>query len=240
MSVTQKDIAKRLGISSMTVSRALNNQPNVNEKTRNLVLQTAVKLKYLPNLIAKSLKSEKTNTLGVVITDIKNPFFADIVGGIEKVAKEHNYGLLLSNTDYDLDAENRLIYMLLEKRVDGLLICPLQKKSDRLTFLRSSKIPFVVMNYSINLRNCNYVISDNVYGAFLVVDHLIKRGYKEIYYICKTTNSPTRENRIKGCEKAFKKHGLPLNKLKIIYCNTKIKSFYEITKEKIKFKGNRI
>ena len=148
--------------------------------------------------------------------------------------------MLLSNTDYDLDIENRLINTLLKKRVDGLLICPLQKKSDQLAMLRSSKIPFVVMNYRVNLKNCNYVISDNVYGASLVVDHLIKRGYKEIYYIYKTTYSPTRENRIKGCKKAFKKHRLSLNKLKILYCDIKIKSYYQITKEKIKFKGNRI
>ena len=119
--ITISDIAKLVGVSKITVSRALNNSSLVSEKTRSKIIQVAKRLNYRRNLIAKSFATRRTQTIGVIITDITNPFFAEIIKGIENTAKQKEYHLLLGISGDNIEEEKRCIEDLLERRVDGIL-----------------------------------------------------------------------------------------------------------------------
>jgi len=240
MPTTLKDIANVLNVSVVTVSKALNNKPDISKKTKKLVLKTANELNYTPDGVARSLVKKKTNTLGVLIPDISESFFAEILRSIEKVSKENKYNILVIDTDWDPVIEYKSIKILFEKRVTGILICSTEKNDRYSELLKTSGIPFVLFNCTNNSFKCNYVINDNVYGAYLAVDYLIKRGYEDIYFIYSHIQTTTYYKRTEGCKKAFKENNIPLGKLKLLYSQRSIDSFYKITRRKINFTGKRI
>ena len=242
MSTTLKDIANGLGISIMTVSRALNNKPDVNEKTRNLVFETAEKLNYSPNIIARSLVKKQTNTIGILIPDIKNSFFAEVVSGIEIIASKNKYSIVLCVTHDDPNVEFDSIKMLIEKRVDGLLIIPSQKDYQYLEILKKFNIPFVFLVRRNNLLKNNYinVNNDHFYSAKIAVDYLIKKGYKKIYFLAKYSYTSVYKERVKGCEKAFNRNKKSLNEFHIIHLSDNIDSCYDAIQTRINYNGDRI
>ena len=240
MPVTIKDIAKEVGFSINTVSRALNNKPDVSKKTRELILKTAKRLNYTPNGIARSLVKKKTNTLGVLIPDISESYFAEILHSIEQVSRNNNYDILLINTDWDPAIEDKSIKILFEKRVAGILICPTEKNNRYLGLLKTSKIPFVLFNCSCDSLKCNYVVNDNVYGAYLAVNYLIKKGYEEFYFIYTLAHNSTCRDRIVGCKRALRKNDIPLKTLKLVNCERNPDAFYKITRNKINYNGKKI
>jgi LacI family transcriptional regulator len=122
MKIRIKDIAKRLNISESTVSRALADHPRISESTRKKVILTAKKLNYRPNLVAKSLKLKSTKTIGLIICDITNPFYPDIVKSIENQANKNDFNIILCNSDYKPEKEIRYLNILIGKRVDGMII----------------------------------------------------------------------------------------------------------------------
>ncbi len=224
----------------MTISRALNNKPNVKEKTKDIILKVAEELNYTPNAIARSLIKKKTNTLGVVLFDISDTFFAEILNGIEKVSRKNNYNILLCNANYDPDIELQSIKILLEKRIDGLLICPTQKNNKYVDLLKTMDIPFVLLNRRTNLIKCDYVVNDYIYGAYIAINYLIKKEYKDIYFIYSNKQTSTCNERIRGCKKAFIENKISLKKLKLFYCERNIDSFYDFTLNNVKYSGERI
>ena len=119
--MTIKEIAKLAGVSTATVSRALNGQPGVLPEKQQYILQLAKDLNYQPNVLAKGLSSKKSYTLGVAISDITNPFYGEIVRGIEEIATPHDYTTVLFSTDYDIDKERRALNFLQSGRIDGLI-----------------------------------------------------------------------------------------------------------------------
>ncbi len=127
MALTIKDVAKKVGVSYATVSRALNDHPEVNEETRKLVIKTANEMGYQPNEIARGLVKKVTKTLGLMIPDITNPFFPEIARGVEDAAREEGYTVFLLNSNWDKERELSNLNVLLQKQIDGLIIAPVQK-----------------------------------------------------------------------------------------------------------------
>ncbi len=240
MDVTMKDIANKLGISINTVWKAINNKPNISTQTKKLVLKNVRESNYIPNTIARSLVTKKTNTVGVLIYDIMDSFYAEVLNGIENIAAKNKYNILLCNSKNDSDQENKSIRMLFEKRIDGLLLCPTQKDDRYIKILKGSKVPFVFLNRRSDLLKCNYVINDYSYGSYIAIDYMIKKGYKKIYFFSSHPQTSSTMEKIEGCKKAFSKNKIPLKNLKIINCDREINSYYNTTIKKINYKGEKI
>lgn len=209
--VTFKDLAKAAKVSTSTLSRALNDKPDINPKTKNKILAVAKELGYTPNAVAKSLRLKKTGTLGVVIADISNPFFAAVIKGVEDTARRKGYNIILCNTDEKYETEKDAIQLLLTKRVDALLIAPAQIKDQDIVELKKRKIPFVLFGRHFEHLETDYVVSNNVQGAFLATDHLIKKGHKKILFINGPLHLSSAKERLLGYKQALLKKGIEFN-----------------------------
>ena len=180
--VTLKEIAEALGVSAMTVSRALNNHTNVDEKTRRRILDMSTKMGYTPNHVAKSLVSRKTNTIGVVIPEISHVFFAQVVSGIESVTYKTDYQLILTNSAEDYEREKKAIQTLRSKRIDGLLVSSAETTVDYKHYeeVINSGIPIVFFDRWTNMDFVSNVSVDDMEGARNITLHMIDHGYDRI------------------------------------------------------------
>lgn len=232
MVTTIKDIAKEAGCSMQTVSRALNNKEEISPETRKRILEIAKKLNYSPNILASGLRSKKTKTLGIVIPDNSDPFYAEILQGASKKAQENGYQIILSvlsQRGCDVEEELAALRTLISKRVDGLLLQPEQEDSIYLEALRKCPIPFVLYNRSPKGLRCNYVTHNHEKGSFIACGHLLKSGKKEIFYLTRKPETSSTKARISGCKKALKKYGLPETSIHIIECEDSVDDAYQKT-----------
>jgi LacI family transcriptional regulator len=240
MTKTQKDIAKRLHLSVTTVSKALANHPDISEKTQERVSQTAKKMNYRVNRIARSLVQQKTNTIGVIVPEVYELFYVDILNGIESVTRAGHYSLLLANAENNPETEIRSIQMLLENRIDGLLICPTEKEEQYLSLLKATRIPFVFFKNSPGSLQCDTVRIDRESGAYRSVRHLIERGYEEVVFFYTLSHLTESRNSVEGCRRAFRESGIPMERLRLIDCPKGIESFHRKAMEEITYSGRRI
>jgi LacI family transcriptional regulator len=146
---TIEDVAKRAGVSAMTVSRVINNSGYINQKTRERVEQAIAELGYVPNALARSLRFKQTNTLALVLTDITNPFFTTMARGVEDTASAQGFTVMFCNTDESKAEEAKYLNVLAQKQVDGVLLVPAFCSPASVTFLRERTIPFVVLDRRI-------------------------------------------------------------------------------------------
>ncbi|HFE64522.1 MAG TPA: LacI family transcriptional regulator [Caldithrix sp.] len=211
--VTAKEVAKALGISTMTVSRALNNRPNVDPKTRQKVLETAQKLGYFPNYIAKSLVLRKTNTIGVVVPEITHSFFPEVVRGIEEISYQSGYDLILSHSAESGIREKSAIETLVSKQVDGLLISTAQTVSDYTIYQQVMRrgIPIVFYDRCVKNIGANCVSIDDEESATLITEHLIQHGYQRIGHISGPSQVLIGQARKQGFIKALQKSNLTVD-----------------------------
>ena len=221
--ITIKDIAKRTGVSYTTVSRALNGKTGVNQSTRELVLAEAKRLGYQPNGIARGLVKKYTNTIGLIIPDITNPFFPAIARGVEDEASKHGYTVFLCNTNWDHKREMDYLKTLQEKRVDGIIIQPTENNQRDVVHLN---IPSVSISTQISKGSENYVGVDNEKGGFLATEHLIKMGYSRIAFIGGKV-AFTNEQRLDGYKRALKTFGFTIDESIISYGDFTTKSGFE-------------
>ncbi len=226
MAITIKDVAKKAGVGITTVSRALNDKSEIRQGTKDLILKVCKELGYKPNRLAKSLVTRKSNTIGVLIPDSMDAFFSEMVQGIADECLENGYSIVLSHTQSCADKELEYIRLLQEKRMDGMLIYPVQEDDRYIKELKNSTIPFVLLNRYTEALDCDYVINDSVHGAYLAVDHLIQKGHKLITYLCAKPATSTAKERILGCKKAITENGLEISCLKIVTCKPTIESSY--------------
>lgn len=180
--VTLKEVADSLGVSAMTVSRAINGKDNVDEKTKERILNKAKEMGYTPNLVAKSLVSQKTFTIGVVIPEISHTFFAKVISGIENVTYKKNYQLILTNSAENFQRERKALETLLSQRVDGILISCTMDKHDFSYYERlvEKEVPIVFFDRCIQGLGVSTVSVDDRAGSKNVTQHLIDHGYKKI------------------------------------------------------------
>lgn len=206
--VTIKDIAIRAGVSINTVSRALNNKPDINPQTKQKVLQAAKELGYIKDLNALSLKNGTTKTIGVVFEDSSNPFYAEVFKGIEYSARKYGYQVILMNTERDYINEIRAVKTLIEKRVDGIIISPTQFDSDDISYLMNMDYPFVILGVHFENSQLDEVYSDDFKGGYLATKYLLQKGRRKILMVNGYMYKSVAKMRYHGYIKAMKEYSL--------------------------------
>ena len=229
--ITLKMVAEKAEVSVNTASRAINNKPDINLETKKRVLQIAKELGYIRNAAAVALRTKKTGTIGVVIADNRNPFYAEVLNGMEEAAREKNYHIILANTQRDYRKEEDAINLLLAKRVDGLLITPVQDKDDDIKNLIDANIPFVVVGRDFKNIEVDAIYNDEVKGGFLATEYLIKKGHKRIALIDGFLYKSPAKGRLEGYKKALRKYRIPLDESLISVGDINIEDGYERTKQ---------
>lgn len=235
MGVTIKDIAAKAGVSSATVSRVINDSGPVSEETRKLVLDIIEELNYIPNAVARSLSKNETNIIGVVVPDINNPFFGEVIKGITLVAEKNDLNIILCNTNENVDTEKKYLQMLKGQRIKGIIITPTSDKnefnSEYLSLLESMGIPIVLIDRDVKYSNFDGVFLDNVQGAFDGVQAFIKEGHKDIAIIAGPKTSKPGRDRYRGYKKAMAIYKIPIKEEYVFFGDFKLNSGYEITKQ---------
>ncbi len=232
--VTLKHIAEALGVSAMTVSRALNNRSNVDEKTRERVLEKAQSMGYTPNHVAKSLVSSKTYTIGVVIPEITHAFFPEVVRGIEEVTNTSDYQLFLTNADEQFDREKNAIRTLQSKRVDGILISSSQTVEDYSFYeeLINSGTSIVFFDRCIEDIGASTVSVNDKESACQITEHLIKvHGFTKIAHLSGPQEVSIGKKRFQGYLEALQKYDLPVEDQWIISGGFQEERGYEAMKK---------
>lgn len=182
MAFTIKDVARLANVSTTTVSRVINNKTeSISDDTRKRIQEIIKENNYQPSSIARGLVTKKTRTIGLIIPDISNPFFSDIVRGGEDEASKRGYNVFLCNSDYREEKEVEYIGILNEKCVDGIIFTGNSIENyDNLLNLVNSSIPIIIMNSNRKTQNSYGVYLDNHWGGYIATQHLIKKGHKRI------------------------------------------------------------
>ncbi len=209
MAVRMKDIARHLGVSLMTVSKALRNHSDISERTRKRVLKRARQLGYQPNWIARSLVTRRTYMVGLVIPDLMHSFFAEVARGVARKFEPMGYHIVMANSDENPETEERQIEVLAGRSVDGLIVASAAANGRLRVFraLRTRRIPFVLIDRMPTGLRAHYVgVKDDEIG-FLATEHLIEQGCRRIAHIRGPAIS-TGTGRLRGYRRALAKHGL--------------------------------
>jgi DNA-binding LacI/PurR family transcriptional regulator len=211
--VTARDIAQYLGISIMTVSRALRNQSNVREKTRRRVLRAATKFGYNPDRIAKSLVMKKTYTIGIVVPEITHSFFPEVIRGVEEVAYHSGYHLILTHSGEDAERERDALRTLESNRVDGVLISTVQTVVDFSLYRQmiESGMPLVFYDRIVRGIGASCVTVDDKESEYYITQHLVGHGYKEIAHLGGPPKISIGRSRLEGFKKALEDNGLTVD-----------------------------
>ena len=220
-----KDVALAAGVSTATVSRVLANKSRIKDETRQRVLDSIEQLNYRPNLIARSLRAQKSAKIGLVVSDIRNPFFTAIGRAVEDAAYEQGYSVLMCNTDENPDKEEMYLNLLHDENVAGIIFSPTQQFSAGLKSY-TSNIPFVIIDRSVESRDVDMVLLDNVAAAHELTMHLIENGYKKLAGLFGDASTTGRE-RNRGFNKALKEHRL--SPIAVHFIAPRIKQGYETT-----------
>jgi LacI family transcriptional regulator, fructose operon transcriptional repressor len=220
-----KDVAKAAKVSTATVSRVIANNAPIKPETRERVLKAIADLNYRPNLIARSLRVQKSAKIGLVVSDIRNPFFTAIGRAVEDAAYEQGYSVLMCNTDEDPDKEELYLNLLYDENVAGVIFSPTHQ-FDINSQTYNKKMPFVVIDRAIESNDVDMVLLDNVAAAYELTEHLIDNGYKNLAGLFGDA-STTGQERSRGFHKALKDHHL--NPAAAHFIAPRIQQGYETT-----------
>jgi LacI family transcriptional regulator len=215
MAVTLRDLARTLNLSVSTVNAALCDRADISLATRKRVQDMARAMNYHPNLVARSLKTQKTYVFGVIVPDLSRAFFAEVIKGIDMVASAHSYNLLLCNTGEDPAREEKQIATLVSKRVDGLLLASAHQPGSTIApqSLTASSIPLVLIDRFF--PGTNFVGADDIKIGYMATKHLIERGYRRIAHL-RGSNISTAQGRLDGYIKALRESGFGIREEYIV------------------------
>lgn len=231
MTVTIYDVAREAGVSMATVSRVVNNNPNVKPQTRKKVFEAIERLGYRPNAVARGLASKKTTTVGVVIPDISNSIFSEVARGIEDIANMYHYNIILCNADKKKEKEIRVINTLLEKQVDGLLFMGGVVTDEHIQAFKTSAVPIVLCATTDENSTIASVDIDHEKAAFDAVNVLIEQGHRNIAMISGTLQDPANGfARYQGYKNALEAAGIPVREEYVRIGNYRYESGLEVTK----------
>ncbi|WP_231699417.1 LacI family DNA-binding transcriptional regulator [Limnochorda pilosa] len=228
--VRLRDIASATGLSINTVSRALNGKPDVSPETRQHVLRTATRLGYRPNVVARNLRRQTSHTLGVVVPDFVNPFFAAVVQGIEAEARQRGYNIVLCNTSEDERLEAEALNILVEQRVAGILLTPVRTDARAVSELCGGPIPVVLIARDCPGLGLAAVLNDDAAGAYLAVEHLCSRGRSRILFVTAPFSNWSSLERYKGYSEALERQGVALVPERVIQVNPTSDAAYTTVK----------
>lgn len=219
--ITIKDIARELGISPSTVSRALKDHPDISQATRDAVNELAARWNYRPNPIALSLKSGSSKTIGVIIPDVVHYFFSTVISGIEDVVYERDYNMILCQSNETYEHEVKSIRTLLSSRVDGILASVAKGTTEYNHFssILEKDIPLVFFDRVAEDLETDKVVIDDEDGAYRAVIHLLRSGRKRIVHLSGPTNLPIARNRLNGYLRAMKEYRLTPSEEDVVRCD---------------------
>lgn len=237
--ITLAEIAKHLGVSTATVSLALQNKPGVSEKTRKAVLEMVKRLGYVYNRSAARLRMQRSFTIGLIVPNLQNPFFTELTNSVEEQIEAEGLSLLLAKTSEDPLRQQKAVKSMLEYRVDGLLICPaIGTRASDLQILLDAHLPFVLYTRNVTGFAADYVGAQNKKGTQSATEFLLKRGHRRIAFIGGQSTSQTRKERFEGFRYALQKAGIPLPDSVNLPCETSIKGGYESIQRVLKVQPN--
>lgn len=218
---TLADVARSAGVSTMTVSRAMNNKPGLSDELRQKILQIAEEMGFRPSQIARGLATKQTSTVGLVVPDITNPFFAHIARGVEDTAYEYGYNVFLINTAEDLERERAALDSLWQQDIDGAILCSMRLPMDQLSPIIQRFPAVILLNRELRdpLPNVVTINVNDQRGAMVAVQHLIEQGRTRIGYVGGPPNSVSSQRRLEGYRQALKNAELPLDPILIEHCN---------------------
>jgi len=226
MAITIKDIAKICGVSYTTVSRALNNDKEINQDTRKKIMKIAQSLDYIPNAIARGLVKNKTNMVGLLIPDITTPYWPEVAKGVEDFANEQGYQVFLCNTDWSEAKEILYKETLLEKRVDGLIVGPVSERTSHLFIEKET--PIVFLESRLDNEQSSFIAINNVEGGIEATKHLLDLGHKQIACIVGKEDIVTHKQRLMGYKEALGLYNIEVdNKLITMSRNNTIEAGYD-------------
>jgi LacI family transcriptional regulator len=233
---TMKDVASKAGVSTATVSRYLNNSGYVSKEIGQKISEIIDDLDFVPNSIAQNLKRTETNTIGIIIPDLSNVSFMDTVKAISDVVIANNYQPIILSSDESLENENKILDVLVSKRVDGIIIAS-AGKNEKLLKINSTRLPIVLLDRDFCNTDENIiidsVINDNFTGSYQMINYLISLGHKKIAILCSESNPVLINDRLRGYIKAFEDNNMEIDENYILYGNYKFESGYELTKKLI-------
>ncbi|MBE0685320.1 MAG: LacI family DNA-binding transcriptional regulator [Anaerolineaceae bacterium] len=211
MAITIKDIAKRTGVSHSTVSRALGGNSLISEATTTRIKKVAREMGYQPSAAARSLKTNQTKVIGVIVNSIDDPFFSEILFGIENEAQQAGYSLFIAASQYDPIREQNIVHTMMEQRTDGVIICSSSFSADKGRQLLANGFPVVVVNSKAN-ENFNYSIyHDVVDGSRQLTRHLLELGHTKIAYLGNSKSGRTSLDRLNGFQTEMVNAGIEIH-----------------------------
>ena len=219
MSSTLKDIAEKTGFSVSTVSRVLhdNSQKHkISEETQAKVKTAAKDCGYRVNALARGLRLQKTFEIGIIVPDISNPFFSEVIKSLAGEIRKKGYNFIVFDSDEDISIERSAIKSLLEKRVDGLIIASVGQDFSHIQKIRDAEIPIVMVDRCFDDLDVDSVSVDNMNGALLAVNHLIKEGHTRIAFIQGLPGTYANERRLQGYKSALQDAGIPIDERLIV------------------------
>lgn len=218
--VTIKDIAKALGLSTSTVSRALRDSYEISPETKKLVLEYARKINYQPNPIALSLKERRSRSIGVIVCEIANSFFSQVINGIESIAYNSGYNVIIAQSRESFERELINLQYLTSRSIDGLIISVSTETNDFGSFrqLHEKALPIVFFDRIVDEINTHKVIADNYKGAYDATTHLINNGYERVAILANANVLSITKERLAGYKAALSDNNMDPNESHIKYC----------------------
>ncbi len=220
--VTIKDIAKELGLSVSTVSRALKDHPDISVETKKAVVELSQKLKYKPNMMALSLKNSRSNIVGVIIPELVHYFFSSVISGIQEVADKHKMRVIVQQSNESFEQEGEALDAFSDGWIDGLIVSISKETSTYEHFdeLQAKGIPIVFFDRPIEQDNVDSVVFDDYKGAYDAVEYLLKIGRRSIAHFAGPASTHVGRERLRGYKKALQDNGIPFSEDLVLYADS--------------------
>jgi len=220
-SYTIKDVAKALGLSTSTISRALNGSYEISPETKKLVLEYAEKINYRPNPIALSLKEQKSHSIGVVVCEVANNFFSQAINGIESIAYNRGYHVIITQTHESFDRESTNVQHLLSRHVDGLLVSLSAETTDisQYRYLHEKGFPIVFFDRVAADIETHKITANNFKGSFDATESFINKGFTRIAHLTNSNNLLISQERVNGYKNALDLYGIPIKNEYLKFCD---------------------
>lgn len=231
MAVTIKDVAEIAGVSTATVSRVINNEEGIKPLTRSRVQEAIISSAYRVNTIARSLKTSRSKTIGLITPEIANDFFMNIARSIEEVLEKSGYSLIICNTNESIEEEARRAELLIEKSVDGVIIIPSSNSGSHFNILKEAEIPVVFADRLTGDFEADSVVVDNQKGAYLAVSYLLERDHNNIAYIGGSLELSNARERYEGYVQALQEYHVEKNESQILIGNFHVDSGFKLMKQ---------
>jgi DNA-binding LacI/PurR family transcriptional regulator len=223
-----KDVADAAGVSTATVSRVLANKPHVRQEVKAHVMKVVQELNYRPNRVARSLRSRKSAIIGLIVSDIENPFFQQVSRAVEDAAHEKGYSVMLCNNDEDSDKEQRYLHLIRDENLAGVILSPTRQTADNFSTTSELNIPMVVIDRRVSNAEVDNILIDNVQAAHTLATHLIEHGYHRIGAIFGMGSTTGRERR-EGFTRAMREHDLQPSTEMVKYANAREEDGFNTT-----------